>query len=114
MGKITSQGITVTLYEETQIGEDAFNQAIFKETPVEVENVLVTPSSQSEILDSVNLYGKKAVYTLAIPKGDTNDWEDRRVDFFGERWRVFGIPSEGIDGLIPLDWNKKVTVERYE
>lgn len=114
MGKITSQGITVTLYEETQIGEDAFNQAIFKETPVEVENVLVTPSSQSEILDSVNLYGKKAVYTLAIPKGDTHDWEDRRVDFFGERWRVFGIPSEGIDGLIPLDWNKKVTVERYE
>ena len=114
MGKITSQGITVTLYEETQIGEDAFNQAIVKETPVEVENVLVTPSSQSEILDSVNLYGKKAVYTLAIPKGDTHDWEDRRVDFFGERWRVFGIPSEGIDGLIPLDWNKKVTVERYE
>lgn len=114
MGKITSQGITVTLYEETRIGEDAFNQAIFKDTPVEVENVLVTPSSQSEILDSVNLYGKKAVYTLAIPKGDTHDWEDRRVDFFGERWRVFGIPSEGIDGLIPLDWNKKVTVERYE
>ena len=114
MGKITSQGITVTLYEETQIGEDAFNQAIFEETPVEVENVLVTPSSQSEILDSVNLYGKKAVYTLAIPKGDTHDWEDRRVDFFGERWRVFGIPSEGIDGLIPLDWNKKVTVERNE
>ena len=114
MGKITSQGITVTLYEETHIGEDAFNQAIFEETPVKVENVLVTPSSQSEILDSVNLYGKKAVYTLAIPKGDTHDWEDRRVDFFGERWRVFGIPSEGIDGLIPLDWNKKVTVERYE
>ena len=114
MGKITSQGITVTLYEETQIGEDAFNQAIFEETPVEGENVLVTPSSQSEILDSVNLYGKKAVYTLAIPKGDTHDLEDRRVDFFGKRWRVFGIPSEGIDGLIPLDWNKKVTVERYE
>lgn len=114
MGKITSQGITVTLYEVTETGVDAFNQSVFKETPVEVSNVLVTPSSQSEILDSVNLYGKKAVYTLAIPKGDTHDWEDRRVDFFGERWRVFGIPSEGIDGLIPLDWNKKVTVERYE
>ena len=114
MGKITSQGITVTLYEETEVGEDAFNQAIFEETPVEVENVLVTPSSHSEILDSVNLYGKKAVYTLAIPNGDTHDWEDRRGEFFGESWRVFGIPSEGIDGLMPLDWNKKVTVERYE
>lgn len=114
MGKITSQGITVTLYEVVKVGEDDFNQDIYKETPTEVENVLVTPSSQSEILDSVNLYGKKAVYTLAIPKGDTHDWEDRRVDFMGESWRAFGIPSEGIDSLIPLDWNKKVTVERYE
>lgn len=115
MGKITlNGGITVTLYEVVQTGEDAFNQAIYKETPVEVDNVLVTPSSASEILDTVNLYGKKAVYTLAIPKGDTHDWEDRRVDFFGKSWRVFGIPSEGIDDLIPLDWNKKVTVERYE
>lgn len=114
MGKITGQGITVTLYEVTETGVDAFNEAIVEEKPVEVSNVLVSPASESEILDTVNLYGKKAVYTLAIPKGDTHDWEDRRVDFFGEKWRVFGIPTEGIDGLIPLEWNKKVTVERYE
>lgn len=114
MGKITGQGITVTLYEVVQTGVDAFNEAVYKEQPVEVANVLVSPASEAEILDTTNLYGKKAVYTLAIPKGDTHDWEDRKVDFFGESWRVFGIPSEGIDGLIPLDWNKKVTVERYE
>lgn len=114
MGKITSHGMTVTLYEVTQTGVDAFNEAVYEEQPVEVDNVLVSPSSEAEILDSVNLYGKKAVYTLAIPKGDTHDWEDRKVDFFGQSWRVFGIPTEGMDGLIPLDWNKKVTVERYE
>lgn len=114
MGKITSQGITVTLYEVREAGIDAFNETIYEETPVDISNVLVAPSSESEILDAVNLYGKKAVYTLAIPKGDAHDWEDRRVDFFGKQWRVFGIPSEGMDGLIPLDWNKKVTVERYE
>ena len=114
MGKITGQGITVTLYEVVQTGVDAFNEAVYKEQPVEVANVLVSPSSESEILDTTNLYGKKAVYTLAIPKGDTHDWEDRKVDFFGESWHVFGIPEQGIDGLIPLDWNKKVMVERYE
>ncbi len=30
------------------------------------------------------------------------------------KWRSFGIPSQGIEDMIPLDWNKKVTVERYE
>ena len=43
-----------------------------------------------------------------------HEWEDRKVTFFGKDWRVFGIPSEGIESMIPLKWNKKVTVERYE
>ena len=79
-----------------------------------VDNVLVAPASNSEILDATNLYGKKAVYTLAIPKGDTHEWENRIVEFFGKRWRVFGIPTKGIEANVPLDWNKKVTVELYE
>lgn len=106
--------ITVTLYERTAIGEDAFHKTIWGETPVNVSGVLFAPSSAQEILDSTNLYGKKAVYTLAIPKGDTHVWEDRRVRFLNQDWHVFGIPLEGIDENIPLAWNKKVTVERYE
>ena len=66
--------ITVTLYEKTAIGEDAFHKTIWGETPVNVSGVLFAPSSAQEILDSTNLYGKKAIYTLAIPKGDTHVW----------------------------------------
>ena len=106
--------ITVTLYEKTAIGEDAFHKTIWGETPVNVSGVLFAPSSAQEILDSTNLYGKKAVYTLAIPKGDTHVWEDRRVRFLDQDWHVFGIPLEGINENIPLAWNKKVMVERYE
>ena len=108
------RGITITLYEVTEAGKNAFNEPTYTETPVEVENVLVAPASESEILDAMNLYGRKAVYVMGIPKGDTHDWENRKVTFFGEDWRVFGIPSEGLEHLIPLDWNKKVMVERYE
>ena len=107
------RGITVTLYEQTQTGTDTFNAPVYEETPVEVENVLVAPASTAEILDNVNLYGRKAVYTLAIPKGDTHDWDNVRVDFFGRSWRTFGFPTEGIEHLIPLSWNRKVMVERY-
>lgn len=105
---------TVTLYEKTADGTDAFNKTKWIETPVQVSGILYAPSSAQEILDGVNLYGKKAVYTLAIPKGDTHNWEDCRVSFERGDFRVFGIPLEGIDENIPLAWNKKVTVERYE
>ena len=79
----------------------------------QVDNVLIAPSSSNEVLSANDLYGKKAVYTLAIPKDDTHNWEDCEVVFFGRTWRTFGIPLEGIPELIPLKWNKKVMVERY-
>ena len=108
------KGIEVTLWTKVQTGTDAFNQAIYTETPVTVSNVLVQPTSVQENIDIVNLYGRKAVYTLGIPKGDTNTWENRKVSFWGKDFRVFGIPQEGIEDNIPLLWNKKVQVELYE
>lgn len=107
------KGITIQLVGLTKTGTDPFGNPIYEETDIDVENVLVSPTSTDDIVNQLTLTGKKAVYTLAIPKGDTNDWEDKEVKFFGKRWRTFGFPIEGIEDLIPLDWNKKVLVERY-
>lgn len=104
-------GITVTLLDKQQTGADAFNRPIYEEVPVEVPNVLVAPVSSQEMLDMLNLTGRRAVYQLAIPKGDAHIWEDRRVQFFGRTWRTIGVPISGIDNLIPLSWNTKVSVE---
>lgn len=108
------RGITITLYDRTQAGVDGFNRPIYSETPVPVDNVLVTPSTDAEVVETLNLTGKRAVYTLAIPKGDTHVWEDRKVSFFGKDWRVINFAAGGIDHLIPLSWNAKVQVSRYE
>lgn len=108
------KGITVTLYEKTQTGENPLGEPIYEEVPTQVENVLVSPATSSDLPDAVNLDGKKAVYTLAIPKGDTHIWENRKVSFFGSDWMTFGFSYGGIEDLIPLDWNKKIQVERYE
>lgn len=107
------KGITIQLVGLVKTGSDPFGNPIYEETDIDVENVLVSPTSTDDIVNHLTLTGKKAVYTLAIPKGDTNDWEDKEVKFFGQRWRTFGFPSEGIEDLIPLQWNKKVMVERY-
>lgn len=48
---------------------------------------------------------------MGIPKGDTHDWEDVIVEFWGKRWRQYGRIIQGIEDLVPLDWNKKITVE---
>lgn len=107
------KGMTIILVDKVEDGKDPFDNPIYKDKDIEVENVLIQPTSSDDIVNQLSLTGKKAVYTLAIPKGDTHDWEDKEVKFFGKRWRTFGIPLEGIEELIPLDWNKKVMVERY-
>lgn len=108
-------GITVTLYDRTETGTDALNHPIYTETAVTVDNVLVAPMSDEEVLQTYTLTGRRAVYQMGIPKGDTHDWTaGKKVNFFGENWRIIGLPQEGIEKLIPLSWNKKVRVERYE
>lgn len=108
------KGMPVILYEKIKVGTDPFKRPVYEENPVVVENVLVASSSADDVATSLSLTGKKAVYVLGIPKGDTHVWEDRKVKFFGRIWKTFGIPLEGMEEHIPLSWNKKVMVERYE
>lgn len=107
-------GIMVTLINQVQSGVDAFNAPIYTETETEVDNVLVAPSSTDDVTESLNLWGKKAVYTIALPKGDTHVWKDQKVRFFGETWRVIGLPKQGIEANVPTQWHIKWMVERYE
>ena len=107
------KGRTVTLYVRTAGEPDAFGRPTYTETAVEVPNVLIAPVSAEDVISELNLSGKQAVYQLGIPKGDANVWEGNRVEFFGESWRVIGYPTEGQEEMIPLRWNRKVRVERY-
>ena len=108
------KGIPITLHNKVEIGRDAFNKPIYDDAPETVENILIEPLSDSEVLETLSLTGRKAVYRIGIPKGDKHDWTDKKVSFFGQDFRTIGIPLEGIEEMIPLEWNKKVTVERYE
>ena len=67
-----------------------------------------------DIVNDLQLYGRRLAYTLALPKGDAHDWHNVTVEFFGQKFHTYGDVAQGIENLIPLCWNKKVTVERYE
>ena len=112
MGKI--KGIDIKLYTQTVTGTDPFGAEIKEEKAITIQNVLVYPTDIDTVTSQLNLTGKKAEYTLAIPKGDKNNWTDKTVEFWGKKWKTFGLVSETIEELTPLSWNKKVMVERYE
>ena len=105
------KGITVTLHGRVLTGTDDFNAPVYQETEIQVRDVLVAPTSSEEVLSETQLYGKKSVYELYIPKGDTNDWENKKISFFGQDFLSFGPVTQYIEANVPLRWNKKVKVE---
>lgn len=108
------KGISIKLYEKKIVGTDLLKHPVYEETEQIVENVLIAPVSVSEALDMQNLIGKKAVYNIAIPKGDTHTWKDNRVVFFGESWQIVGPPKRGIETNIPGPWHEIWMVTQYE
>lgn len=108
------KGIAVVLHVKTQTGTDGLNHPIYSDSTVTVENVLVSPVTAADLLTNTSLEGKTAAYTLAIPKGDDHIWENTEVEFFNQKWKTIGLPIMGIEGMIPLSWNKKVNVCLYE
>ena len=109
------KGITVTLHEPATPTEyDPLGVPVAAYTDVTVDNVLVAPATGQELADTFTLTGRRAVYTLGIPKGDTHTWEGAKVTFFGHTFSVIGPVTEGIEAMIPGDWNGKVQVDLYE
>lgn len=108
------KGTTIIIVVRTQTGVDGFGHPVYAETEETVDNVLIQPLSTDDAIAELNLTGKHILYNLGIPKGDNHDWTNTKVKFFGKTFATVGIPLEGIESMIPLDWHKKVKVELYE
>lgn len=111
--KTMIKGTSVQIEVRKAVGNDEFDRPVYNSDFETVSNVLIGEPSSEDVINELNLSGKRIAYTLAIPKGDGHDWENAVVIFFGQKFRTIGTPVQGIDENIPLDWNKKVRVERY-
>lgn len=107
------KGSTVMLTVRTQTGTDAANRPVCAETQVAVDDVLIGQPDAGEVVNELNLSGKRIAYVLGIPKGDTHVWTDTFVTFFGMKFRTIGIPMTAEQANIPLRWGSKVKVEYY-
>lgn len=108
------KGDTVKLVVKTQTGTDPFGAPIYEESLVDVEDVLIGTPTSEDVLTTLSLHSKKVAYVLGIPKGDTHDWTDTDVEFYGMRFRTIGKPITGNQANIPLRWGQTIRVEAYE
>lgn len=107
-------GVKVSLLQKVRTGANEFLAPVFSEIWVDVDDVLIGEPSGEDIVNDLNLYGKRLAYTLGIPKKDDHEWVDTEVRFWGHRFKTYGHPTQGIAENIPGRWNKKVKVELYE
>jgi len=110
------KGETVTLISKVSSGEDDFGQPVYTEGQIAVNNVLVGSPSSEDVINELNISGKHIEFSLAIPKGDTNTWENTSVLIRGKRYRTIGLPVSYTEHNMPsyFAWNKIIKVERYE
>ena len=108
------KGITIQLFVRGEITDPFGAPEIADGQWIDVDNVLYGEPSTDDVTNTLNLYGKRVAYVLAIPKGDTHKWTDTLVRLPDGVYRTIGFPTHGIDELMPLVWNMKVKVERYE
>ena len=111
MGKI--KGVDVVLHVRTASDPDPLGNPTYTTEDVTVHNVLWNVSTADDLIDKDRLEGTQELYTLAIPKGDVNVWLENMVTFNGKTFHCYA-ESEGISALTPLEWCKKVLVERYD
>lgn len=112
-------GMTVIIKKKIQTGTDDFNRPVYTTVDVSVEDVLIGNPSSDDINDAFTQYGKQVAYTLCIPKGDTNTWEDVDVvlpEPFAGTYHTIGYPMAYIPANIPpgVRWNKQIKVERVQ
>lgn len=108
------RGETVILNTRTESTPDAFNDQTWTYTPASVDNVLIGQPTAEEAQTSIDLYGKRCELMLGIPKGDTHDWEDTTVVFWGRTWDTIGPTLMGIEANVPTPWHRKIRVARHE
>ena len=108
------KGITIQLFVRGEITDPFGAPEIADGHWIDVDNVLYGEPSTEDVTNTLNLYGKRVAYVLAIPKGDTHKWIDTLVRLPDGVYRTIGFPTHGIDELMPLAWNMKVKVERYD
>ena len=106
-------GETVTVRTPT-IGYDEHMEVVESWSARPVENVIVTPGTTSDVLDSTRPDGTRVAFTLGFPKTFTASLRGCRVTVRGIECAVIGDPQLYTAANVPGAWNYTAEVERVD
>lgn len=79
-----------------------------------VANVVVTPGSTANVVESARPDGTRVAFTLGFPKSFTEPLRGCRVVVRGTEYAVVGDPQPLTPGNVPGLWNYTVEVEAVD
>lgn len=97
-------GETVTVVGRRETGRDSFNEPIFVEDEVVVDNVLVAPKFSQDLAGALRVEGDLSALELHFPKSFTGSLRGKLVRVRGVTYRVEGDPSGYTVVNTPLAW----------
>ena len=106
-------GETVTVRTPT-VGYDEHMEEVVTWVEATVQNVVVTPGSTSDVLDSTRPDGTRVAFTLGFPKSFTAPLRGCRVLVRGIECAVIGDPQPYTADNVPGAWNYTAEVERVD
>ena len=106
-------GETVTVRTPT-VGYDEHMEVVESWSARPVENVVVTPGTTSDVLDSTRPDGTRVAFTLGFPKTFTASLRGCRCVVRGIECAVIGDPQLYTADNVPGAWNYTAEVERVD
>lgn len=98
------RGEEVTVRLKVKDGQDALNNAVWKDQDVTVSNVLVAPGTSGNINDSTRPDGVQIKYTLYFPKTFDMRIDNAQVKVRDEWLYVVGAPRHYDKVNCPTKW----------
>lgn len=107
------RGETVTVRTPT-ISYDEHMEEVEMWEEATVPNVVVTPGSTSNVVESARPDGTRVAFTLGFPKSFTAPIRGCRVVVRGTEYAVVGDPQPLTPGNVPGPWNYTAEVEAVD
>ena len=111
LGLIAGESVTV---RTPTIGYDEHMEEVVTWDEATVANVVVTPGTTSDVLDSTRPDGTRVAFTLGFPKTFTVSLRGCRVLVRGVECAVIGDPQPYTPENVPGAWNYTCEVERVD
>lgn len=106
-------GETVTV-RTPSVSYDEHMEEVVSWSEETVPNVLVTPGSTSNVIESARPDGTRVEFTLGFPKSFTAPLRGCRVVVRGTEYAVIGDPQPLTPDNVPGPWNYTAEVEAVD